>query len=61
MSSPCMSLHRVAYDPEAKLFRAEAQILDVTGVQRRPCTWPGPFTAEFSRIAAGLRDAALAR
>jgi hypothetical protein len=60
MSTPCLSLHRVAYDPEAHAFRAEAQILDTTGIHRRPILWRGPTTAEFGRIARGLRDAALA-
>ncbi len=60
MSTPCLSLHRVAYDPHAHAFLAEAQILDVTGIRRRPVQWRGPVTAEFARIASGLRDAVLA-
>lgn len=60
MSAPCLSLHRVAYDPDAAAFRAEAQYLDATGIRRRPVQWRGPCTAGFRRIARGLRDAALA-
>ncbi|GAB5449464.1 hypothetical protein [Gymnodinialimonas sp.] len=59
MSTPCLSLHRVAYDPDAAAFRAEAQFVNATGVHRRGIMWRGPFTAEFPRIARGLRDAAL--
>ncbi len=59
MSTPCLSLHRVAYDPTAAAFRAEAQIVDARGIHRRPILWRGPTTAEFKRIASGLRDAAL--
>ena len=60
MSANCLSLHRVAYDTAAAVFRAEAQFVDATGIQRRRVVWHGPFTAEFARIAGGLRDAALA-
>jgi hypothetical protein len=59
MSIPCLSLHRVAYDARARAFLAEAQILDPTGIHRRPVTWHGPATAEFERIASGLRDAVI--
>ncbi|MEJ6392863.1 hypothetical protein V8J82_06340 [Gymnodinialimonas sp. 2305UL16-5] len=59
MPTPCLSLHRIAYDPVALAFLAEAQFLDTTGVRRRRITWRGPVTAEFQRIASGLRDAAL--
>jgi len=59
MSTHCLSLHRVAYDPDAAAFRAEAQFVDATGIQRRPIIWRGPTNAEFTRIACGLRDAAL--
>ena len=58
MSRPALSLHRVIYDPTLKAFCAEAQILDASGVHRRPCQWPGPISAGFERIARGLRDAA---
>ncbi|MBY4893900.1 hypothetical protein KUL25_14165 [Rhodobacteraceae bacterium N5(2021)] len=59
MSANCLSLHRVAYDTAAAAFRAEAQYVNAAGIQRRPVEWHGPFTAEFARIAGGLRDAAL--
>ncbi|WP_224816264.1 hypothetical protein [Hasllibacter sp. MH4015] len=59
MSTQALSLHRVAYDPEMSAFRAEAQILDASGIHRRPILWRGPTTADFKRIARGLRDAAL--
>lgn len=59
MSAHCLSLHRVAYDTTAAVFRAEAQFVNATGIQRRRVVWPGPFTAEFAHIARGLRDAAL--
>lgn len=60
MSTPCLSLHRVAYDPEAAAFRAEVQYLDATGVRRRTVELRAPMTAGFQRITRGLRDAALA-
>ncbi len=60
MSTPCLSLHRVAYDPEASAFRAEVQYLDATGIHRRVVQLRAPLTAEFQRITRGLRDAALA-
>jgi hypothetical protein len=60
MSSPCLSLHRVAYDPHAAAFRAEVQYLDATGIRRRIVQVRVPLTAGFHRIASGLRDAALA-
>lgn len=60
MSTNCLSLHRVAYDPDACAFRAEAQFVDAAGIQRRGVLWRGPTTAEFTRIARGLRDAAQA-
>jgi hypothetical protein len=59
MSTPCLSLHRVAYDPDASAFRAEVQYIDATGIRRRPIVWRGPTTADFACIARGLRDAAL--
>ncbi|MBF9045333.1 hypothetical protein HKCCE4037_18495 [Rhodobacterales bacterium HKCCE4037] len=59
MSSPCMSLHRVSYDPEAHAFRAEVQYLDVTGIRRRMVDFRAPVTSEFHWISRGLRDAAL--
>ncbi len=59
MSTSCLSLHRVAYDPEASAFRAEVQYLDITGIRRRIVQVRAPITAEFHRIASGLRDAAL--
>lgn len=59
MSAQCLSLHRVAYDSVAAAFRAEAQFVNAAGIQRRPVEWRGPFTADFRRIASGLRDAAL--
>ena len=61
MSIPCLSLHRVAYDTHARAFLAEAQILDGSGICRRPVQWHGPATAEFARIASGLRDAVMSR
>lgn len=61
MSPNCLSLHRVAYDPDAAAFRAEAQFVDAAGVHRRPILWRGPTTSDFNRIARGLRDAALLR
>lgn len=54
-----LSLHRVAYDPEFACYRAEAQLLDFSGVIRRPCRWGGPLNADFPAISRGLRDAAL--
>lgn len=57
MPTPCLSLHRVAYDTEARAFVAEVQFLDMTGICRRSVEWRGPITAEFARIAGGLRDA----
>lgn len=60
MSTACLSLHRVAYDPAACAFRAEAQFVDAHGIHRRGVQWHGPTTADFTRIARGLRDAALA-
>ena len=60
MSTPCLSLHRVAYDPEAAAFRAEVQYVDITGIHRRPVQWRAPVTADFPHITRGLRDAALA-
>lgn len=59
MSTHCLSLHSVAYDPDACAFRAEAQYVNATGIQRLGVVWRGPTTAEFTRIASGLRDAAL--
>lgn len=59
MSANCLSLHRVAYDAHACAFRAEAQYVDAKGIHRRGVEWRGPFTAEFTRIAGGLRDAAM--
>lgn len=61
MSTPCLSLHRVTYDPQARAFLAEAQFLDATGIRRRTVRWCGPLTADFGRIAGALRDAGLAR
>ncbi|MEX3017740.1 hypothetical protein [Gymnodinialimonas hymeniacidonis] len=60
MSTPCLSLHRVAYDPEASAFRAEVQYLDASGIRRRVVQVRAPLTAGFQRITRGLRDAALA-
>ena len=59
MSTQCLSLHRVAYDPEAAAFKAEAQYLDATGIHRRVVMLRAPMTAGFQRITRGLRDAAL--
>ncbi|MEJ6390291.1 hypothetical protein [Gymnodinialimonas ulvae] len=59
MSSRCLSLHRVAYDPDAAAFRAEVQYLDATGICRRVVQVRVPLTAGFHRIASGLRDAAM--
>lgn len=58
MSTHCLSLHGVAYDPDARAFRAEAQFVNASGIQRRGVVWHGPTTAEFTRIARGLSDAA---
>ena len=58
MSTQCLSLHRVVYDSVAAAFRAEAQFVNASGIQRRLVEWHGPLTAEFTRIARGLRDAA---
>ncbi|WP_044007127.1 hypothetical protein [Jannaschia sp. CCS1] len=59
MSTHCLSLHSVAYDTVAAVFHAEAQFVSAAGVQRRRVEWRGPTTADFARIARGLRDAAL--
>lgn len=59
MSTHCLSLHRVAYDTVAAAFHAEAQFVSASGIQRRRVEWRGPRTADFTRIAGGLRDAAL--
>lgn len=58
MSTQYLSLHRVAYDPSVGAFRAEAQFVDARGIHRRGVLWRGPTTAEFTRIARGLSDAA---
>jgi hypothetical protein len=59
MSTPCLSLHRVAYDPEAAAFCAEVQYLDATGIRRRNVQLRAPIHAGFERITRGLRDAAM--
>lgn len=58
MTYPCLSLHRVSYDDLTRSFCAEAQYVDALGIHRLLVHWHGPLTAEFNRIASGLRDAA---